>query len=185
MPLMYTPRSLHILSFPTLRAHLARRCPFYYGWVVFAIAASTSYAARPLMSVAVLSHDGFPCASSWPSQESVSPWELWEPPSPAHWRGVFCRLLSLAVASVGCTCSSGSPGPITTVANTSGPSVASPCLCKSVARPWAPSPRVRVRRDRQLPDGVSLLRRCRSFRQSARLDGNPAQQRGQSYDCRS
>jgi hypothetical protein len=55
MPLMYTPRSLHILSFPTLRAHLARRCPFYYGWVVFAIAASTSYAARPLMSVAVLS----------------------------------------------------------------------------------------------------------------------------------
>jgi hypothetical protein len=52
---MYTPRSLHIFSFPTLRAHLARRCPFYYGWVVFAIAASTSYAARPLMSVAVLS----------------------------------------------------------------------------------------------------------------------------------
>jgi MFS family permease len=29
--------------------------PFYYGWVVFMIAASTSYAARPLMSVAVLS----------------------------------------------------------------------------------------------------------------------------------
>jgi MFS family permease len=52
---MYAPRSLHILTFPTLRAHLARRCPFYYGWVVFAIAASTSYAARPLMSVAVLS----------------------------------------------------------------------------------------------------------------------------------
>jgi MFS transporter, OFA family, oxalate/formate antiporter len=52
---MYTPRSLHILNLPTLRTHLARRCPFYYGWVVFAIAASTSYAARPLMSVAVLS----------------------------------------------------------------------------------------------------------------------------------
>ena len=52
---MYEPRSAHILSLPTLRAHLARRCPFYYGWVVFAIAASTSYAARPLMSVAVLS----------------------------------------------------------------------------------------------------------------------------------
>ena len=44
-----------MLSLPILRAHLARRCPFYYGWVVFAIAASTSYAARPLMSVAVLS----------------------------------------------------------------------------------------------------------------------------------
>jgi len=40
---------------PTLRAQLARWCPFYYGWVVFAIAATTSYAARPLMSVAVLS----------------------------------------------------------------------------------------------------------------------------------
>ena len=52
---MYAPRSLHILSLPSLRAHLARRCPFYYGWVVFAISASTSYAARPLMSVAVLS----------------------------------------------------------------------------------------------------------------------------------
>jgi MFS transporter, OFA family, oxalate/formate antiporter len=52
---MYEPRSAHILSLPTLRAQLARRCPFYYGWVVFAIAASTSYAARPLMSVAVLS----------------------------------------------------------------------------------------------------------------------------------
>ena len=52
---MYAPRRLHILSLPALRAQLARRCPFYYGWVVFAIAASTSYAARPLMSVAVLS----------------------------------------------------------------------------------------------------------------------------------
>jgi MFS transporter, OFA family, oxalate/formate antiporter len=52
---MYAPRSLHILSLPSLRAQLARWCPFYYGWVVFTIAASTSYAARPLMSVAVLS----------------------------------------------------------------------------------------------------------------------------------
>ena len=52
---MYALRSLHMLSLPILRAHLAQRCPFYYGWVVFAIAASTSYAARPLMSVAVLS----------------------------------------------------------------------------------------------------------------------------------
>src|ERR687897_564192 len=39
----------------TLGLRLARWLPFYYGWVVFAIAASTSYAARPLMSVAVLS----------------------------------------------------------------------------------------------------------------------------------
>jgi OFA family oxalate/formate antiporter-like MFS transporter len=52
---MHKAHSLHLLSLPTLRAHLAQRCPFYYGWVVFAIAASTSYAARPLMSVAVLS----------------------------------------------------------------------------------------------------------------------------------
>jgi MFS transporter, OFA family, oxalate/formate antiporter len=52
---MHAPRGIDILRLPTLRTHLARRCPFYYGWVVFAIAASTSYAARPLMSVAVLS----------------------------------------------------------------------------------------------------------------------------------
>jgi len=38
-----------------LRARLARRLPFYYGWTVFAIASSTSYTSRPLMSVAVLS----------------------------------------------------------------------------------------------------------------------------------
>jgi OFA family oxalate/formate antiporter-like MFS transporter len=49
------PHNLQLLGLPTLRVQLARRCPFYYGWVVFAIAASTSYAARPLMSVAVLS----------------------------------------------------------------------------------------------------------------------------------
>ena len=52
---MYAPGSLHILSLPALRAHLAQQCPFYYNWVVFVVAASTSYAARPLMSVAVLS----------------------------------------------------------------------------------------------------------------------------------
>jgi MFS transporter, OFA family, oxalate/formate antiporter len=52
---MLGSRNLHLLRLPTLRVQLARRCPFYYGWVVFAIAASTSYAARPLMSVAVLS----------------------------------------------------------------------------------------------------------------------------------
>jgi hypothetical protein len=38
----------------TLRAALAQRLPFYYGWLVFALVASTSYAARPLMSVSVL-----------------------------------------------------------------------------------------------------------------------------------
>jgi MFS family permease len=52
---MPSSRSLQIFHLPSLRARLAQRCPFYYGWVIFAIAASTSYAARPLMSVAVLS----------------------------------------------------------------------------------------------------------------------------------
>jgi MFS family permease len=37
------------------RATLARRLPFYYGWIVLALASSTSFASRPLMSVAVLS----------------------------------------------------------------------------------------------------------------------------------
>jgi MFS family permease len=39
----------------TLRARLARKLPCYYGWVIFTVASSTSYASRPLMSVAVLS----------------------------------------------------------------------------------------------------------------------------------
>lgn len=39
----------------TWRVALTQRLPFYYGWVVFALVASTSYAARPLMAVAVLS----------------------------------------------------------------------------------------------------------------------------------
>jgi MFS family permease len=37
------------------RAKIAQRLPFYYGWIVFALASSTSYTSRPLMSVAVLS----------------------------------------------------------------------------------------------------------------------------------
>lgn len=37
------------------RVRLAHRLPFYYGWVVFAVVASMSYATRPIMSVAVLS----------------------------------------------------------------------------------------------------------------------------------
>ncbi len=40
---------------PSLRAKLAQKLPFYYGWVVFAVASSASYTSRPLMSVAVLS----------------------------------------------------------------------------------------------------------------------------------
>jgi OFA family oxalate/formate antiporter-like MFS transporter len=52
---MLEPHSLQTYRLPTLRTRLAQRCPFYYGWVVFAIAATTSFAARPLMSVAVLS----------------------------------------------------------------------------------------------------------------------------------
>jgi OFA family oxalate/formate antiporter-like MFS transporter len=38
-----------------LRTRLARRLPFYYGWVVFAIACGANFTSRPLMSVAVLS----------------------------------------------------------------------------------------------------------------------------------
>jgi hypothetical protein len=34
---------------------LARRLPFYYGWVIFSVVVGTSYTSRPLMSVAVLS----------------------------------------------------------------------------------------------------------------------------------
>jgi MFS transporter, OFA family, oxalate/formate antiporter len=42
------------MSVLALRTRLAHRLPFYYGWTVFAIASSTSYTSRPLMSVAVL-----------------------------------------------------------------------------------------------------------------------------------
>jgi sugar phosphate permease len=38
-----------------LRSYLVQRLPCYYGWVVFALVASANYAARPLMSVSVLS----------------------------------------------------------------------------------------------------------------------------------
>ncbi|MBM3226992.1 MAG: MFS transporter, partial [Candidatus Tectomicrobia bacterium] len=38
-----------------LRRFVAQRLPCYYGWVIFALVAGTNYAARPLMSVAVLS----------------------------------------------------------------------------------------------------------------------------------
>ncbi len=39
----------------SVRARLARRLPVYYGWVVFAIANLSSFGARPVASVAVLS----------------------------------------------------------------------------------------------------------------------------------
>lgn len=38
-----------------LRARLARRLPFYYGWVILAAASVSSFGARPVMSVATLS----------------------------------------------------------------------------------------------------------------------------------
>lgn len=44
---------MHLLH--TWRSALGQRLPFYYGWVIFALVASTTYAARPLMAVAVLS----------------------------------------------------------------------------------------------------------------------------------
>lgn len=43
---------------PRLHASLAQRCPFYYGWLVWAIAASTNVAVRPLLSLAILSRSG-------------------------------------------------------------------------------------------------------------------------------
>lgn len=49
------PCNLPLRTLPSLRIYLARQLPFYYGWVIFMMAASINYAARPLMSVAVLS----------------------------------------------------------------------------------------------------------------------------------
>ena len=43
-----------MLTANALRSRLAQTLPFYYGWVVFAICASTSYSTRPLMAVATL-----------------------------------------------------------------------------------------------------------------------------------
>lgn len=39
----------------TWRSRLARSLPFYYGWVVLAVSAISSYSSRPLMAVATLS----------------------------------------------------------------------------------------------------------------------------------
>ena len=38
-----------------LQARLSRSLPFYYGWVIFAVSAVTSYSSRPMMAVATLS----------------------------------------------------------------------------------------------------------------------------------
>ena len=43
------------MNFPGLRARLARRLPFYYGWVILAVASVPSFGARAVMAVATLS----------------------------------------------------------------------------------------------------------------------------------
>ena len=54
-----TPRPTKLerapLSFAGLRARLAQRLPFYYGWVILAAASVPSFGARPVMAVATLS----------------------------------------------------------------------------------------------------------------------------------
>ena len=43
------------MNFAGLRARLAQRLPFYYGWVILAVASVPSFGARPVMAVATLS----------------------------------------------------------------------------------------------------------------------------------
>ena len=43
------------MNFAGLRARLAQRLPFYYGWVILAVASVPSFGARAVMSVATLS----------------------------------------------------------------------------------------------------------------------------------
>ena len=43
------------MNFAGLRARLAQRLPFYYGWVVLAVASVPSFGSRPVMAVATLS----------------------------------------------------------------------------------------------------------------------------------
>ena len=43
------------MNFVGLRARLAQRLPFYYGWVILAVASVPSFGARPVMAVATLS----------------------------------------------------------------------------------------------------------------------------------
>ena len=37
------------------RTRLAQRLPFYYGWVIFAVASIPSFGARPVMGLSLLS----------------------------------------------------------------------------------------------------------------------------------
>ncbi len=43
------------MNFASLRARLAQKLPFYYGWVVLAVASVPSFGSRPVMAVATLS----------------------------------------------------------------------------------------------------------------------------------
>lgn len=43
------------MNFAGLRERLAQRLPFYYGWVILAVASVPSFGARPVMAVATLS----------------------------------------------------------------------------------------------------------------------------------
>lgn len=43
------------MNFAGLRARLAQRLPFYYGWVILVVASVPSFGARPVMAVATLS----------------------------------------------------------------------------------------------------------------------------------
>ena len=43
------------MNFPGLRTRLAQRLPFYYGWVILAVASVPSFGARAVMAVATLS----------------------------------------------------------------------------------------------------------------------------------
>ena len=43
------------MNFVGLRARLAQRLPFYYGWVILVVASVPSFGARPVMAVATLS----------------------------------------------------------------------------------------------------------------------------------
>ena len=72
-------------------AALAKRTPIYYGWVVFAIASSTSYAARPVMSAATLSVFVVPMTThfGW-SRDCLPGRSAWEDCAPlplCRWQG--------------------------------------------------------------------------------------------------
>ena len=53
-PRIYSAFLLEHRLHNSFQARLARRCPFYYGWVILGVAAVSSYSTRPLMASAVL-----------------------------------------------------------------------------------------------------------------------------------